>query len=369
MTDVPINGRILDPDGKPVAGAKLTVMDVFAPQALGRYLEALEKHEAYKSTKSWDGPLAGRPAVLTTGDDGRFRLAGAGRERIVKFRLEGPAIASTSLQVMTRVAETFASGDRYRGWWKFYGASSDYVGMATRPIHGVVRDKETGKPLAGVSVAHYHGQGPETITDKEGRYELLGVHKTGHYALNVKPADGLYFQRRVQFEDTAGLGALTGDIELTRWLTVRGTVTDKATGKPIAQARVDYHPLGGNTFVNAKLPGSWDPRSEATTAADGTYTLTVFPGPGVIGVTGLKKDEYMPASVTLKERKEFFKAVLVDDRNEEHMTRAAGGLSFGGITVQNYNSLVLLEPGEKDDSLVKNVALERPRERKSAQRR
>ena len=30
---------------------------------------------------------------------------------------------------------------------------------------------------------------------------------------------------------------------------VRGRVIDKETGKPIAGATVDYHPLGGNQFV------------------------------------------------------------------------------------------------------------------------
>jgi hypothetical protein len=216
VKDVPITVRILDPDGRPVVGARLTAISMFAPQDLGSYLEANRKAEGYTLTKRWEGPLAGRPAVVTTGADGRFRLVGAGRERIVGFHLEGPAIASVYLHVMTRVAKTDAGGSPQRGWWTFYGASSDYVAIASRPIRGVVRDKETGKPLAGVTVAHYHGQGPEAITDREGRYELLGLVKAAQYSLTVKPADGLYFQRRVRFQDTPGLGPLAGDIELVR---------------------------------------------------------------------------------------------------------------------------------------------------------
>ena len=168
----------------------------------------------------------------------------------------------------------------------------------SRPIRGVVRDKETGKPMAGVTVEHYHGQGPSALTDKEGRYELLGLAKARDYALNVKPADGLYFQRRVVVEDTPGLGALTYDSELVRGLTVRGRVTDKETGKPVAGAKVDYHPLGGNTYVD-KLPAARGTRSEVTTGADGP-TLTVMPGPGVIGVKA-RLAAYMPAAVPRKE--------------------------------------------------------------------
>ena len=43
---------------------------------------------------------------------------------------------------------------------QLFGASFDYVAVASRAVRGVVRDKDTGKPLAGVSVEHYHGQGP-----------------------------------------------------------------------------------------------------------------------------------------------------------------------------------------------------------------
>jgi protocatechuate 3,4-dioxygenase beta subunit len=360
VKDVPISGSILDPDGRPVAGAKLTVKDLCAAQGddLGSYLKEARMGGGYAFAKVWHGPLPGQPAVPTTGADGRFRLAGVGRERVVNFQVEGPAIASAGLQVMTRAAETVA---RAKGG-RLYGASPDYVAIASRPIRGVVRDKDTGKPLAGVSVEA--GLDCKAFTDNEGRYVLLGVAKSRRYSLEVKPANGLHFQRRAESQDTPGLGALTGDIELVRELTVRGRVTDKATGKPVAQARVNYHPLGGNTHVNAKLAGYWSPRAEATTGSDGSYAPTVLPGPGVIGVIGPKPDAYMPAMVTLKERKDFFKGPLVDDDGEDYLTRAAGDNSFGAISQRDYNALVLLEPGEKEEALVKDVTLEPPRERK-----
>src|SRR5262249_37597803 len=108
VKDVPLHGRILDPDGTPVVGAKLTVTGLWAPHGddLGSYLEATRKDDGYWRTKVWDGPVPGRATVLTTGADGRFHMQGAGRERIVSFRLEGPAIASVHYHVMTRAAET-----------------------------------------------------------------------------------------------------------------------------------------------------------------------------------------------------------------------------------------------------------------------
>jgi RNA polymerase sigma factor (sigma-70 family) len=361
VEDVSICGRIFDADGRPVAGARLEVMGVSAARGedLGDYLAAIRKGNGYAFARYWDGPLPGQPAVLTTSPDGRFRLAGAGRERVVAFRLTGPGIASTGLDVMTRTADSVTNP---RGWTCVYGASSDYVARTSRPIRGVVRARETGKPLAGVWVGAPGSSWGNAVTDRKGRYQLLGWAKTADYSLLAKPADGLHFQRLVQLHDTPGLGLLSCDIELVRGLMVRGRVTDRGTGKPVAGARVDYHPLGGNSYVDKLLAGSWDPRSETTTGPDGSYVLTVLPGPGVLGVTAPKWEAYMPAGVTLRERKEFFKTPLVDDRHEDFLTWYAGGGSYGGISQDFYNALVLLEPGEKEKALVRNVALEVPRQ-------
>jgi RNA polymerase sigma factor (sigma-70 family) len=364
VKDLSITGRILDPDGTPVVGARLTVWGVSAAKSedLEDYLKVVRKVAGGVGLdRNWHGPLPGQPAVLTTGGDGRFRLAGAGRERVVFFRLEGPAIASAGLHVMTRAG---ASVKNLSGITAVYGASFVYVGRPTRLIRGVVRDKETGKPLAGASVGAPHASLGNTVTDQEGRYELRGWAKAATYRLLAKPADGLSFQRRVTLQDAPGLDPLTCDIELVRGLTVRGRVTDKATGQPVAAALVDYHPLGGNDFINKLLPGSWNPLAETTTGTDGFYALTVMPGPGVIGVKAPRLDDYMPGAVTFKERKAFFKRPLVEDRDEDYLTRAAGGGSYGAISPSFYNALVLLEPAEKEEALVRNVALERPQERR-----
>jgi hypothetical protein len=185
VKDVPVSGRIQDPDGRPVVGAKLRVTGVSAPKGddVGSYLETIRKGGyRYTFAKSWTGPLPGQPVVLTTGADGRFKLAGVGRERVVRFHLEGPlegpAIATADLEVMTR------AGEKVGG---LYGASFDYLAVASRPIRGVVRDMETRKPLAGVSVGIRVAFNPYprwiTVTDNNGRYELLGLAKSPRYEL------------------------------------------------------------------------------------------------------------------------------------------------------------------------------------------
>jgi RNA polymerase sigma factor (sigma-70 family) len=360
VKDVPIRGRILDPDGKPVAGARINVAAVQTAMGddLDNYFESVRKRMA-KINKYWSGSLPGLPAVLTTGADGRFTLAGVGRERLVRLHVEGPGIATTDVDVMTRVAEKVGN---------FHGASFQYVAVASRPIRGVVRDKETRKPLAGVSIGiaslgreYFFEPRWLTVTDKDGRYELLGLAKASSYNLAVKPAAGqLYFQRQAQFGDPPGLTPLTADIDMVQWLIVRGKITDKATGKPVAHARVEYLPVYPNPHVNTKLTGYWAPQSEATTGADGSYALTVMPGPGVLNVTAPKRDEYAPPAVTRKEWEDVFKVPLPLGLATAIGANAAG-VPIGG---HRYNAMVLLNPAPKDKALVKDAALERPRERK-----
>jgi RNA polymerase sigma factor (sigma-70 family) len=339
VKDAPIKGRILDADGKAVAGAKVTVTGVSAAKEDER--------------RGWVGPLPGQPAVLTTDAEGRLQLAGVGRDRIVSLHLEGPAIATADLNVEVQPVET----------------TFEHQAAVSRPIRGVVSDKATGKPLAGVSIsvnlARWRGGARSTkavVTDKEGRYELLGLDKLPSYPLALKPGDGLYFQRSADLRDTAGLDALTADIEVVQGgVTVRGKVTDKATGKPVANARVDYHPLYPNRNVERKLEGFWHPRSETTTGPDGSYVLTVLPGPGVIGVAGPKPDAYIAAQSTIKERKDFFKVPLALDGYDDP-TPAVGENALGlPLSLDSYNAMVLLEPGEKEEALVKDVALEEAR--------
>jgi RNA polymerase sigma factor (sigma-70 family) len=366
--DMPITGHILDPDGKPVAGAKLTIVGVRT--AKGDELDVFSAGASVDMLKSlfdtgWAGPVPGRPAVLTTGADGRFKLAGVGRDVFVLFQLEGPAIATRHLVAMARPGEKVGN---------VYGASFDYLATASRPIRGVVRDKDTGKPIAGVAIgAQYNPAWVQNnpwckaVTDKDGRYELLGLAKSPSYTLVVRSPVGVYFCRSMGLNDTEGLAPLTGDIEMVQGgVTVRGKVTDKASGKPIADARVDYYPLWHNPNVARKLGGGWSPHSETTTGPDGSYALTAFAGGGVIGVVAPKPEAYMPACVTIQERKDFFKEPLqvLNYQLEDSLVPDAGNYGDPPFWVSSHNAVVLLEPGEKEDGLVKDVALELPQELK-----
>src|SRR5207244_4075670 len=110
---------------------------------------------------------------VKTEDDGRFRINGIGRERAATLRVEGPTIATQQIKARTRAAEKPGAGPR--------GVPFDLLAVPSRPVVGVVSDKDTGKPLAGVVVRSYTIGGAEdfnglvrTTTDKDGRYRLVG---------------------------------------------------------------------------------------------------------------------------------------------------------------------------------------------------
>lgn len=361
VKDAAVSGRIVDADGRPVANAKLTVDAVAAFTGAKKsgvvfaYTTPLVARYPWPwdAANGWPGPLPDQGIVLTTSADGRFTLTGVGPGRVVSLHLEAPGIATTDLGVIS-------------------GTPVQHVAVASRPVRGVVRDKASGRPLAGATVFVAIGGGwwsssfdedpdeklrwGKTVTDKEGRYELLGLPKPPNYNLGVKPPKSqLYFTREVGLGDTPGLAALVADIDMVQGVTVRGKVTDKATHKPIAGARVFYGPLMDNPNASRAAVSS-----EATTEPDGSYALTVHRGPGVIAVICRNPEAYMPALVTAKEQKEFFTVPQLRPGNETWLNMATGGPLFQA----NYNALVLLEPKEGDKAPVKDIALERPLDRK-----
>jgi RNA polymerase sigma factor (sigma-70 family) len=304
--DVTIEGRILDLQGKAVAGARIKVLRVeTTPEDdLAPFLEAwrtaLHEHMAIRGLKKvlYDPSLAGLPKSVTTDADGRFRLAGAGKERLLTLLVEAPQIEHATLHVLPRPAaevkallRPVSESMMQRGNPPpplLYGARFEHVAVAARLITGTVRDRETGKPMSGVRISGSPTQGSlethvETYTDKAGRYELRGLPKASSYRLSAWPGDfSKYIPGAREVAGGEGVAAATADFDLVRGIEVQGRVTDKVTGKPV-RAGVRYVPLAGN-----KHPGAAYYRMNAKNCEGpriGTFREMVPPGPGVFLVT------------------------------------------------------------------------------------
>ncbi|MEX2142422.1 MAG: M56 family metallopeptidase [Pirellulales bacterium] len=323
--DAPIEGRILDLEGQPIAGVQVAVRSVTeSVDDVDEWIEKARKNPSdpgrinATSYYAMSGPRADKMAnfpaqdslnlddprlsrVTVTGRDGRFRLTGLGSKRLVRLEVSGAGIAKGWINAVTYPMEAvpYPQFDpRYR-FTKCFGSRFDASVEPEQRITGVVRDSATRRPLAGVEVklrsfANF-GMGDEPfvsdVTDADGRYELTGVPRPGDarsgLKLRVIPAgDQPYFRIDVDAPRAAGLDAIVCDVELKRSIWIRGRVVDERTGKPVL-GEVAYYPFLTNEA--AKDYANFDPGVlgisddyHYATAEDGSFRIPGLPGRGVL---------------------------------------------------------------------------------------
>jgi RNA polymerase sigma factor (sigma-70 family) len=302
--EMPIEGRIVDLEGRPVAGAMIRPKRMLEPENgdLSAWISASKsgqegafKCEQEHLTRTIRAEVAGLSAPFTSDAEGRFSIRGIGRERVIGLEISGPTIQTKPINVLTRIAEPFRvnSGRRSPDWGisLYYGARFTHVAAPTKPVVGLVKDRDTGKPLAGVRIAcnrtaefPVHGfNGIETTTDRDGRYRLVGLPKGSGNQVIAIPAKGQpYLAAGLEIPDTPGLDPVTFDIGLKRGVVIEGRVTDKETGAPL-KAFVEYNAFRDNPHL-AEAPGFdrshvW---SQYHTEPDGTFHVVGLPGRGLV---------------------------------------------------------------------------------------
>jgi RNA polymerase sigma factor (sigma-70 family) len=303
--DVPIAGRVIDLEGKPVAGAKVRVLmiETTEPGKFDDFLKAWAgtKDEHEQSIYSLDQRLYENPGldeifIAKTDAEGRFTLRGVGKDRVPAVVIEAPGKAVQPVRVVTRPG--FKDGPPGRKW-RMTGPDGVFTVGPARLISGVVRDAKTQKPVAGVRVvAETYDESAffrrwvkvEAKTDREGRYTLDRLPKLKqHIVLVDPPAGSSHLHYFAEVRDAEGFKPITLNVDLQPAVLVTGRVTDKATGQPI-RARVWYRPLQENEFED-RTPGytieghgPWGTNDDALTDADGCYRVHVLPGAGLLHV-------------------------------------------------------------------------------------
>jgi protocatechuate 3,4-dioxygenase beta subunit len=346
--DIPITGRILNLEGQPATGATVEAVRLGKRpnhEGLTSWIEQnvqVRKQGRYLNEEGLEtlrADILDRPTAVTTDAEGRFRLAGFGRERVVRLQIGGPTIELVHVWAMTRPGP---AGKFIDGHFGLYGASFDYLASPTKPFVGTVRDKRTSQPLAGIVIEGAPSGMARTTTDSNGRYRLIGVPKQQRgYWLSAGGGKGLpYFDlTKNRIADTPGLEPLTVDFELERGIEVTGCLTAKDTGKPV-QGRVQYFPLPENPNLKVfeafnlatVLVSDW-----GRAGPDGTFTVLVIPGPGVLTVHAAEKDRF----------------VLVDARTELQKRKV------NRFPADPVHALVRINPSENDPkSLNYDIALE-----------
>jgi RNA polymerase sigma factor (sigma-70 family) len=292
---VPIEGRILDLEGRPVPDVTVEVQrlgKVAGRGDLGAWIDRnvdLRKKGRYLNEEGLDvlpAEAAGLRLSVKTGRDGRFRLSGFGRDRVVRLYVRGETIEFLFLWSVTRPGPK-------QGWitgsFPLYAASFDRLVAPCKPIVGTVRDRATGKPLAGITVEGGPGMYVRTSTDARGRYRLIGVPKRQQgYWMTAGGGKGKpYFDlTQHNIADTPGLEPITVDFELERGIEITGRVTEQATGKPVRGRVMYFYPADNpnlKDFTSLTLArvlvSDW-----GRISPDGSFAELAIPGPGVLVV-------------------------------------------------------------------------------------
>jgi hypothetical protein len=221
--EVPVEGRIVDLQGKPLAGLRISALSAAAPAqgdlsafvkalAAGELLyTALGKHlPNYLHNRIIGRGLAGFLPTATTDADGRFRLPGFAGEQLVEVRVEGPTIETQDLFVLTRgqpggskrvltpakVKDPIVvPGPSALVFWNGF----DHAVAPCQTVTGTVRDESTGRPIPHAIVESYELAGTNlgqntiysTVADDEGRYQFTGLPRGKGNRIRIRPPKDL----------------------------------------------------------------------------------------------------------------------------------------------------------------------------------
>src|SRR5262245_8680717 len=174
VKDLPVEGRVIDTEGKPVVGATVAVNSVLAP-AEGKLDEFLTgwKNSWEDALRLVNDRMYMPPESLhgtgKTDKDGKFTLKGIGADRIAVVEVSGRGRAKATVYVVTRAgldaaAINKAAHDKISPELRIAGQppllsgpKAELVVQGTKVIEGTVTDAETGKPMPGIIVSSGSG--------------------------------------------------------------------------------------------------------------------------------------------------------------------------------------------------------------------
>jgi RNA polymerase sigma factor (sigma-70 family) len=313
VKDVPVVGRLVNLEGRPVAGVTVQpfMIGVTAKEDLGPVLEAIKAgkpmrvEEFFPTRLALPGGIPGLPARLVTDADGRFRLTGVGRERVVALQVSGPKVEHDMLLVMTRGGKPFRLPDSPGSVveHRVYPATFQHAVSPPQPFVGTVRDSQTRKPIAGAVIDVGLGALHSVRSKEDGTFRLDSLSSMifrpgGPAAFEVTvsgPADQPYLPALKRVQRGRRSEPLRVDFTLPRGVWAEGRVTDKQTGKPV-RATLEYLADTKNAAL-ADYPDN--PRPERLflglvhTKADGLFRIPVLPGAGAVAAR-VTSGAYLP---------------------------------------------------------------------------
>jgi RNA polymerase sigma factor (sigma-70 family) len=307
----PLRGRILDPEGRPVRGASVRVVQV------GLVV-------CFDGNPSETTPLLGWPSPVLTDEDGRYVIRGLSRNEHIRLLIEDKRHGMKTLDLPPERP-----------------VPTELTLQPPRWLHGRVVAAGSRQPLASVRVVALRPPNdteytPLTdISDSQGRFHL--PLKPGmHYRLDFLPTAGTPYLGMTQqpCPDRQQTGE-EAEFTLPAGVVVKGQITDAASEQPVTNVLVRYIPcvpaIPDWTRDMQNCEWGW-----IATDADGRFALTVPRGKGHLLVRA-QEDEYRVVAADLR--------LLIHKQ-------------LSGRKVHGH-AIVPIEPGEEPESREVKIALHR----------
>ena len=312
----PIAGKLVDPEGTPIAGATIEIKFISELASVDAFLEAAARDQAtLRDLPRGQSFIDERSNKVLSDSHGNFSIKGIGTGRAVQLKIMGDDIAVTKPMVVTAKTkpltvfrEAGMFGDEF-GKIVIHGHQPTIVCEPTQVITGVVVDRESGEPLVGVDIySDRFSDVPisgirdlKSTTDKDGRFRLAGMPIGPDNTITAFPptageAAMPYLARDIAVPAAKGLEPVDIRVELQRGTWVRGKVVDKKTGQPIAAARITYKPyidniLAEKLYSDVSIP---DPVNFLETKEDGLFQVVALPGKALLDVWVVREPYYPP---------------------------------------------------------------------------
>lgn len=306
VEDVPIRGRVIDLEGRPLANTWIHIKSIRSGQNddLSRWLDGVEaKDDAQTLSEQLVRRMHPRELGITkefrSGQDGSFEIRGIGRDRVVEIAFQSDQVGLEFVLAVTRTMPASAIPQfmsQTAPNVRLFGAEFTYTASPSPPISGIVVDDRTKEPLSNVSVEIYFftsGPNLKTKTDSQGRFRLTGYPTSDPSGLLFRPSgDQPYLMRKLLPPDAKSLGPREMTVELHRGIWITGRVTDQLTKDPVPGVTMLYLPWRTNPFAQS-LPSVEEIflgyNAKYQTDKNGNFRMPGLPGPAIVGAVDAPK--------------------------------------------------------------------------------
>jgi RNA polymerase sigma factor (sigma-70 family) len=277
-----VRGRLFDLQGKPAAGARVGVVWVNGVLPARKSWVYVSLTEPPRDWPFW-------PESAPSDAHGRFTLRGLGAELRLKLEIRGEPYAGQQFDV----------GPEHRKQAKELRFSLP----PARILEGTVTFADTGKPVANARLLVHARKSIYELNpwidpirlraDARGRFRAV-PHAGSHFTVLAYPPAGTPYHLLRKELDWPQADLLTQQVNLAlpRGILVRGTVTEKPSGKPVAGAGIRFVANRDNNpyYREDVEPFHQDWEVPYVSGPDGKFEVPVLPGRGHLLVNGPTPD-------------------------------------------------------------------------------